>query len=276
MYMDTAEQVKTKNSQTDFVDAAGQLIAYLKEAHQTEDATMIFVMAAYISKMDEKMNLAMKQITELQEQMRQMQDDQSKESKKLTEYLGEITEALRVQHNDVRAEVEDIKLTFSNQTNRILERIKKTGVVALNGVAENFKMETRLQKLKEKIETMLSGTEQAIERINTFGRNMQDAKRQAGNAFRALLGRQEYDSAQKDFLMAETLKKPFLMQQKLLKETLSCVNRVLGKCTQLSTAARENPEKTEGEKDKKKAERSADTLEKVADKTEIKRKVKSR
>ena len=87
MYMDTAEQVKTKNSQTDFVDAAGQLIAYLKEAHQTEDATMIFVMAAYISKMDEKMNLAMKQITELQEQMRQMQDDQSKESKNLTEYL---------------------------------------------------------------------------------------------------------------------------------------------------------------------------------------------
>ena len=208
--------------------------------------------------------------------MRQMQDDQSKESKKLTEYLGEITEALRVQHNDVRAEVEDIKLTFSNQTSRILERIKKTGVVALNGVSENFKMETRLQKLKEKIETMLSGTEQAIERINTFGRNMQDAKRQAGNAFRALLGRQENDSAQKDFLMAEALKKPFLMQQKLLKETLSCVNRVLGKCTQLSTAARENPEKTEGEKDKKKAERSADTLEKVADKTEIKRKAKSR
>lgn len=68
----------------------------------------------------------------------------------------------------------------------------------------------------------------------------------------------------------------FLMQQKLLKETLSCVNRVLGKCAQLSTAAREKPEKTEGEKDKKKVECSADMLEKVADKTEIKRKVKSR
>ena len=222
--MDTAEQLKTKNDQTNFMDAAGQLIAYLKEAHHPEDATTIFAIAAYISKMDEQMDLAMKQIIELQEQMRQVQDDQSKESKELSEDLSEITEALRVQQNDVRSEVADIKLTFQIQTNRVLECIK-AGVVALNEGAENFKMETQLQKLEGKIESMLSGTEQVIERINTF--NMQDAKRRA-----------------------EALKKT-------LKETLSCVKRVLEKCTQLSIAAWEKTEK-------------------MADKTEITRKIKSR
>lgn len=248
--MDTAGNVNGDTVEMDFVDAAGRLVAYLKEAHRSEDAATVFVMAAYITQMEEKMEQAVQQIAELKSQMNLMQENQTKETENLSGYLEEITEALHVQYGGVKTELKDIEQNFANRAHKIVENTRQKGVEALNDVSEFFKIRERLQGLQGKITTMLSGVEQAITRIDAFGSGMQEAKRQSANALRALMGKPEKENKEKGFILAEALKKPFLAQRKLLGESLICVNKVLEKCSQLNVAARsketeELPKETE-------------------------------
>lgn len=237
--MSTTGYVNEDTVEQDFVDAAGRLVAYLKEAHRSEDAATIFVMAAYITQMEEKMDQAMLQIAELKNQMNLMQENQNQAQEKLTGYLEEITEALHVQYGGMKSELKKIKQEFSNQAHKIVENAKQKGAEALNAVAEFFKIKERMQGLRGKIETMLSGVEQAVERIDAFGRGMRQAKRNFGNAMRALMGKPEKENKQRNFSLTEAFKKPLLAQKKLLEESLFCVNKIMDKCEQLSTAARD-------------------------------------
>lgn len=248
--MDTAGYAKGNDMEMDFVDAAGRLVAYLKAAHRSEDAATVFVMAAYITQMEEKMDQAVQQITELKNEINLMQENQTKETESLKGYLEELTEALHVQYGGVKSELKGIKQDFSGQAHKIVENTRQKGVEALNDVSEFFKIRERMQRLQGKITAMLSGVEQAIARIDAFGRGMQEAKRQSANAIRALMGKPERESSEKGFMLAGALKKPFLAQKKLLGESLICVNKVLEKCRQLNAAARaaeteKLPEKTE-------------------------------
>lgn len=248
--MDTADYAKGNDVEMDFVDAAGRLVAYLKEAHRSEDAATVFVMAAYITQMEEKMDQAVQQITELKNEINLMQENQTKETESLKGYLEELTEALHVQYGGVKSELKGVKQDFSGQAHKIVENTRQKGVEALNDVSEFFKIRERMQRLQGKITAMLSGVEQAIARIDAFGRGMQEAKRQSANAIRALIGKPERESSEKGFMLAEALKKPFLVQKKLLGESLICVNKVLEKCSRLNAAARAEeteklPEKTE-------------------------------
>ena len=276
--MDTAGNANGDTVEMDFVDAAGRLVAYLKEAHRSEDAATVFVMAAYITQMEEKMELAVQQIAELKSQMNLMQENQTKETESLSGYLEEITEALHVQYGGVKSELKDVKQDFSNQAHKIVENTRQKGVEALNDVAEFFKIRERMQGLQAKISTMLSGVEQAVARIDAFGRGMQEAKRQSANAIRALMGKPEKESNEKGFIPAETLKKPFLVQKKLLGESLICVNKVLDKCEQLSSAARQRDAAEQGKEigEHKTQEKEALAAGKMKEEIPAARKAKAR
>lgn len=254
--MDTANYAANEDMEQAFIDAAGRLIAYLKESNRAEDAAGAFVMTAYVKQMEEKLDAAMQQMAEMKGQLDQMQQEQKRTT--FAEYLTEASDKLSEQYGVMKKELLDIKVEMTEKATSIVEAVKQKGLQQLNRISEFFGLKEKLEGFCTKVKNALHKVNETVERIDSFGSRMRDAGREIANATRAFVGKEEKDYGEKRFSKTELVKKPFLAQKKLLEEVLIGAEKALDKCEQLSVRAEQKEtlpaEKAEEKEPQKKQE----------------------
>lgn len=220
--------------EAEFVDTTAELITFFKESRRWDEAASIFVMAAYLKQMEEKLDVALGQISEIKEQLGAIEDRQEKTDRTLIDYLEKTSENMQEQYGEIKKELIDIKGEMTKKASGIVADVKQKGKEELNQVAEFFKLKERLTGFCEKVKTALSKVNQTIEHIDTFGDRMRQSGREMTNAVRAFTGKEEKEYGEQKFSKTELVKKPFLAQRKLLEEVICGTEKVLEKCESLS------------------------------------------
>lgn len=230
-------QNEEQSPQMAFVDAAGELIAYLKENRRPDEAASVFVMAAYTKQIEEKLVEAMQQIAEMQSRLEVMQEEQKTGNDMLLQYLSESSENLAVQYRGMKSELTDIKAEMTEKAVSIVGAVKQKGKGELARVSEYLQLQDKLENFCGRVRKALGSLDEIIRRIDAVGSHMRSAGVEIKNAARAVVGREEKSGMDKKFSLTDLLKKPFLAQRKLLGQILKGAEKAGEKCKQLSAEA---------------------------------------
>lgn len=221
----------------EFIDAAGELIRFLKENGRASEAASVFAMAAYVKEMETKLDQVLLELTDVKGQLKDMQEYEESETLSLSQYLSETTEQMAEDYRELKNQLTAIKGEMKDKSKEIVTAVKQKGRKELGRISELLQIGEQLERFREKTQKALTRVEETIDKIETFGKHMRSAGRETANAMRALAGKEEKDYGDKKTSKTELLKKPFLIKKKLLKDILRCTEKAIGVCDRISHPA---------------------------------------
>lgn len=221
---------------TEEMTSVVELVELLKKNQKVESAANVVAMAAYVGQIDTKLDQLLKEVNGVQEQLKNVQEMNDKKS--ITVRLKETLDSLAVQYNKLKEELKEIKNAMKQKAGEIVKAVKKLGVKALNGVAEFFKIGEKLKKFEDRTKTNLAKVDDTIDRLDKFGKGMDEAKNQAAKSVSILTGKNERKNLKSIASKIEVIKKPFVKEKEILENILQLTDKALNKCAKLSQEAK--------------------------------------
>ena len=87
-------------------------------------------------------------------------------------------------------------------------------------MTEFFKIGERIKKIENKAKANLSKVDEMIERLDMFGKGMDEAKRQAVHSVNILKGKSEQQNVGSISSKMDVIKKPFIKEKEILENIL--------------------------------------------------------
>ena len=138
----------------------------------------------------------------------------------------------------MKEDLTQTKDTMKQKAGEIVKNVRKEGIKALNGVTEFFKIGERLKKIENKAKANLSKVDEMIERLDMFGKGMDEAKRQAVHSVNILKGKSEQQNVGSISSKMDVIKKPFIKEKEILGNILQLTDNALNRCETLSQEAK--------------------------------------
>ena len=239
------KQINEKNFSDTFDNVVGELVAYLQENKKVDEAASVFVMAAYTKQIEEKLDKAVKQISDMQVQLDSMRSKQKNRNTELFQYISNVSNEVNKQYCGMKCELVSIKEEMIKKSSDIIASLKQKGIGELERVSEFLGLQTKLDHFCEMTQRALNRVDEIVRRIDLTGKHIGIAGREVVNAVRAAGGKTEKLYIGENQSFTEILKKPFLAQRTLLEQILKGEQKMEERCKQLSVGAEHQQEKTE-------------------------------
>lgn len=239
------KQINEKNFSDTFDNVVGELVAYLQENKKMDEAASVFVMAAYTKQIEEKLDKAVKQISDMQMQLDSIGPKQKNRNTGLFQYISNVSNEVNKQYCGMKCELVSIKEEMIKKSSDIIASLKQKGIGELERVSEFLDLQTKLDHFCEMTQHALNSVDETLRRIDLTGKHIGIAGREVANAVRAAGGKTEKIYIGENQSFTEILKKPFLAQRTLLEQILKGAQKMEERCKQLSVGAEQQQEKTE-------------------------------
>lgn len=239
------KQINEKNFSDTFDNVVGELVAYLQENKKMDEAASVFVLAAYTKQIEEKLDKAVKQISDMQTQLNSMKSEQKDRNSQLFQYISNVSNQVNEQYCGMKCELVSIKEEMIKKASDIIVSLKQKGIGELERVSEFLGLQTKLNHFCEMTQRALNRVDETVRRIDLTGKHIGIAGREVVNAVRAVGGKTEKLYIGENQSFTEILKKPFLAQRTLLAQILKGAQKMEERCKQLSVGAEQQQEKTE-------------------------------
>ncbi len=239
------KQINEKNFSDTFDNVVGELVAYLQENKKMDEAASVFVMAAYTKQIEEKLDKAVKQISDMQTQLNSIGPKQKNRNTGLFQYISNVSNEVNKQYCGMKCELVSIKEEMIKKSSDIIASLKQKGIGELERVSEFLDLQTKLDHFCEMTQHALNSVDETLRRIDLTGKHIGIAGREVVNAVRAVGGKTEKLYIGENQSFTEILKKPFLAQRTLLEQILKGAQKMEERCKQLSVGAEQQQEKTE-------------------------------
>ena len=218
------------------MDSIAELVELLKQNQKMESAANIVAMAVYVGKIDAKLDQLLTEVRDVQNQLKNIPETGNRTS--MTSYLKTTVDHLSVQYKQTKEDLTQTKDTMKQKAGEIVKNVRKEGIKALNGVTEFFKIGERLKKIENKAKANLSKVDEMIERLDMFGKGMDEAKRQAVHSVNILKGKSEQQNVGSISSKMDVIKKPFIKEKEILGNILQLTDNALNRCETLSQEAK--------------------------------------
>lgn len=207
------------------MDSIAELVELLKQNQKMESAANIVAMAVYVGKIDAKLDQLLTEVRDVQNQLKNIPETGNRTS--MTSYLKTTVDHLSVQYKQMKEDLTQTKDTMKQKAGEIVKNVRKEGIKALNGVTEFFKIGERLKKIENKAKANLSKVDEMIERLDMFGKGMDEAKRQAVHSVNILKGKSEQQNVGSISSKMDVIKKPFIKEKEILGNILQLTDNAL-------------------------------------------------
>ena len=218
------------------MDSIAELVELLKQNQKMESAANIVAMAVYVGKIDAKLDQLLTEVRDVQNQLKNIPETGNRTS--MTSYLKTTVDHLSVQYKQMKEDLTQTKDTMKQKAGEIVKNVRKEGIKALNGVTEFFKIGERIKKIENKAKANLSKVDEMIERLDMFGKGMDEAKRQAVHSVNILKGKSEQQNVGSISSKMDVIKKPFIKEKEILENILQLTDNALNRCETLSQEAK--------------------------------------
>lgn len=206
-----------------------ELIALLNQNQQKKAANDVFEMAVLIDGMGKKLEQVTEELNGVRRQLEKM--EQEKADKTLKAVVHKAVDSLEQQSRRMKEQLFEIKTEVKTKATEIVTEAKAKGKAALHKVSEFLGIKNKLESFRENIHQSIAETEQTINKLDAFGRDMREAGQKIANTFRTFADKEtiDYDRKEKKFSKTELAKKPFEAKKKLYQSMEKHVNEALDK-----------------------------------------------
>lgn len=209
-----------------------ELIALLKQNQQKEAANHIYEMAALLDGMEKKLDLVTEELSSVRSSLEKL--EQEKADKTLKAVIKKSVESLEQQCNKMKEQLFEVKAEVKGKAAEIVVDAKQKGKAALNRVSEFLGIKEKLQNIRHNVQKSIAETDKSIEKIETFGTGMREARQKIANTFRTFANKPEKEYGGKKFSKTELIKKPFQTKRRLLSGILNYTEAIMAKTEQLA------------------------------------------
>ena len=194
-----------------------ELLELLKQNNMPKEANHTFELCAYIDSLEKKLDSMTEELTNVKQQLKNMQKDTVLNNIKTQVLAAE--ERIRERCNAMKEQLLVVKDNMRSKASEIVVEVKKKGKAALNKISELLSVKEKLVSVRELVKKSQKDVTTIITKIDAFGAGMREANQKIANTFRTFADREEVDYAQKErrFTKTEMVKKPWLAKQKLLE-----------------------------------------------------------
>ena len=194
-----------------------ELLELLKQNNMPKEANQTFELCAYIDSLGKKLDSMTVELTNVKEQLKNMQEDTVPNNIKAQAQAA--AERIQERCNAMKEELYVVKDNMRSKASEIVVEVKKKGKVALNKISELFGVKEKLVSVRELVKESQKDVITTITKIDSFGAGMREANQKIANTFRTFADREtvEYSQPAMKFSKTEVVKKPWLAKKKILE-----------------------------------------------------------
>jgi hypothetical protein len=194
-----------------------QLMELLKQSNMQKEANNTFEMCVYVDSLEKKLDAMTEELSNMQQQIKEMQEDTLVNN--LKAQIQQSAEKLQNCCSLMKEELFVVKDNIRTKAKEIVSDVKKKGKAALNRVSELLGIKEKLVSMREYVQESRKEVSHTIEKIDAFGAGMREANQKIANTFRTFADKPTVDYSQREqkFSKTEIVKKPWMVQKKLLE-----------------------------------------------------------
>lgn len=169
-----------------------ELFRLLEQNGMTAEKKQVLQMADYIDNMETKMDMVLKDLKEMREQISGIENQGIRA--KAEQIVAKVSERVE----EAGKQLGILKKTFLEKAGRAVRAGKEKGREALAGMVSTFHLPGMTVRVQHLLQRAIVSADRGIEKLADMAEEMYEAKRHLGNAGRALTGKKAEKTVGRD------------------------------------------------------------------------------